>query len=114
MHPRMRALQQPLCYVVLMPRRTKSSTVGVKALRQSLSTYLDRVKKGEALTVTEHGHAVAVLGPLPHANSTLSRLVAEGRATSPKRAVSSLGKPLRVRLAKPLTGILDEGREERF
>jgi prevent-host-death family protein len=97
-----------------MAGRAKSSTVGVRELRQNLSIYLDRVKKGEALTVTEHGQAVAVLRPLPPATSPLSRLVAEGRATSPKRAVSSLGKPLRLRLAKPLTSILDELREERF
>jgi hypothetical protein len=30
--PRMGALQEPLCYVALMPRRTKSSTVRVRAV----------------------------------------------------------------------------------
>jgi prevent-host-death family protein len=38
-------------------------TVGVRELRQNLSVYLDRVKNGETLTVTEHRQAVAVLGP---------------------------------------------------
>ena len=32
---------------------------GIRALRQNLSIYLDLFKKGEALTVTEHGAAVA-------------------------------------------------------
>jgi prevent-host-death family protein len=56
--------------------------VGVRELRQNLSVYLDRVKDGETLEVTEHGHAVALLTPLPRATrSTLERLVAEGRVT---------------------------------
>jgi prevent-host-death family protein len=38
--------------------------VGVRELRQNLSRYLDRVKQGEALVVTEHGREVARLVPL--------------------------------------------------
>lgn len=38
-------------------------TVGVRELRQNLSRYLDRVKEGETLTVTERGHEVARLVP---------------------------------------------------
>jgi prevent-host-death family protein len=56
--------------------------VGVRELRQNLSVYLDRVKAGETLEVTEHGRPVGLLTPLPRADmSTLDRLVAEGRAT---------------------------------
>ena len=88
--------------------------MGVRELRQNLSIYLDRVKKGEALTVTEHGQAVAVLQPLPPATTVLARLVAAGRATSPTRAVSALRRPLEVALAKPLSEILDELRDERL
>lgn len=40
------------------------ATVGVRELRQNLSRYLDRVKAGEALLVTEHGREVARLVPL--------------------------------------------------
>lgn len=42
-------------------RATK--TVGVRELRQNLSRYLERVKEGETLTVTERGHEVARLVP---------------------------------------------------
>ena len=42
---------------------TAMATVGVRELRQNLSRYLDRVKAGEALTVTEHGRPVAHLVP---------------------------------------------------
>jgi prevent-host-death family protein len=56
--------------------------VGVRELRQNLSVYLDRVRDGETMEVTEHGHPVARLTPLPAASvSTLERLIAEGRAT---------------------------------
>jgi prevent-host-death family protein len=40
------------------------ATVGVRELRQNLSRYLDRVKAGETLIVTEHGREVARLVPL--------------------------------------------------
>jgi prevent-host-death family protein len=90
------------------------STVGVRELRQNLSVYLDRVRKGEALTVTEHGTAVAILRPLPEASNVLDRLVAEGRATAPSRSVRDLPRPLAVRLERPLSQILDELRDERL
>ena len=97
-----------------MARRSKTSSVGVRELRQNLSIYLDRVKKGEALTVTEHGAAVAMLRPLPPASTVLSRLVAEGRATVPRRALRDLRRPLDIKLAKPLSEMLDELRDERL
>lgn len=53
--------------------------VGVRELRQNLSVYLERVKEGQALEVTEHGHPVAVLAPLPVPWSAYDRLVAQGR-----------------------------------
>jgi prevent-host-death family protein len=40
-----------------------SEKVGVRELRQNLSKYLDRVKDGESLTVTERGREVARLVP---------------------------------------------------
>lgn len=39
------------------------SQVGVRELRQNLSKYLDRVKQGEDLVVTERGREVARLIP---------------------------------------------------
>lgn len=88
--------------------------MGVRELRQNLSVYLARVKKGEALTVTEHGAAVAILRPLPSTSSVLDRLVAEGRATPPSRSIRDLPRPLKVKLERPLSEILDELRDERL
>lgn len=95
-----------------MARARKQSTVGVRELRQSLSMYLDRVKKGEALTVTEHGNAVAILRPLPRTSSVLERLVAEGVARPATRSIRDIPRPLVLRLEKPLSKILREMREE--
>jgi prevent-host-death family protein len=43
--------------------KSASKTVGVRELRQNLSRYLERVKEGETLTVTERGREVARLVP---------------------------------------------------
>jgi prevent-host-death family protein len=55
-------------------------SIGVRELRQNASRYLDRVKKGESIEVTERGVPIAVLGPVPvKPESLYQRLVAEGR-----------------------------------
>ncbi len=36
---------------------------GIRELRQYLSRYVDRVKAGETIEVTEHGRPVAALVP---------------------------------------------------
>jgi prevent-host-death family protein len=97
-----------MCY---MAQRTR---VGVREIRQNLSVYLDRVKAGEALEITEHGTPVAVLAPLPERATLLQRLVSEGRATAPTRSWDSIPPPLDLNLERPLSEILDELREERL
>jgi prevent-host-death family protein len=67
--------------------------VGVRELRQNLSVYLDRVKAGESLTVTEHGHVIATLGPASKTMTPLERLIAEGRATAATRSLRNLAPP---------------------
>ncbi|MEO6206541.1 MAG: type II toxin-antitoxin system prevent-host-death family antitoxin [Candidatus Limnocylindrales bacterium] len=62
--------------------RPSAARVGVRELRQNLSVYLDRVKAGETLEVTEHGQPVAQLGPRPaRPISILDQMIADGRAT---------------------------------
>jgi len=61
--------------------------VGIKELRDHLSRYLDAVRDGREVTVTDHGKAVALLVPLDRPRP-LDRLVAEGLvepASVPKR-----------------------------
>lgn len=52
----------------------------MRELRQNLSVYLDRVKQGETLEVTEHGQPVARLTPNPRVNlSIVDQMIADGR-----------------------------------
>jgi prevent-host-death family protein len=63
--------------------------VGIRELRNHLSRYLDRVKGGEEVTVTDRGRAVARLTPITESRP-FDRLVAEGRITpaiNPDRAL---------------------------
>ena len=87
------------------------STVGVRELRQNLGLYLERVNRGETLSVTEHGRVVALLQPPDASDSLVDRLIAEGRARPARRTPSALPKPLRLR--KSLRGVLEEQRAER-
>ena len=62
--------------------KDQPARVGVRELRQNLSVYLDRVKAGETLEVTEHGRPVAQLGPrVAKPVSIIDRMIAEGRIT---------------------------------
>ena len=45
--------------------------VGVRELRQNLSVYLRRVRRGEALEVTDRGQPVAVLQPIATSDDVL-------------------------------------------
>jgi prevent-host-death family protein len=100
-----------MCYMAVV----NPSRVGVRELRQNLSVYLDRVKRGESLTVTEHGQVVAVLQPPPvRAEGVLERLVREGLATPALFPPSTLPMPMKVkrRGKKTLSQIVDEMRED--
>jgi len=60
--------------------RPEVRQVGVRELRQNLSVYLDRVKEGERMEVTEHGRPVALLVPLPEGpENSLAAMIADGR-----------------------------------
>jgi prevent-host-death family protein len=89
--------------------------VGVRELRQNLSRYLDRVKQGESLVVTERGREVARLVPSGPVDSPLARLVAERGATMPRGRLSELDAPDGRPAGGPPSGqVLDELREERL
>jgi antitoxin (DNA-binding transcriptional repressor) of toxin-antitoxin stability system len=90
----------------------RSRVVGVRELRQNLSVYLARVKKGQTLKVTEHGQAVAELRPLVNDPDALARLVAEGRLTPARRRPRDLPRPLRLTLERPVSALLDDLRSD--
>ena len=94
----------------------KNRQVGVREIRQNLSVYLDRVKAGETLHVTEYGRVVAILAPLPAERlSPLERMVREGRAIPPKGSLKDRRPPQPGDpTAPPMQQILDEMREDRL
>ena len=97
-------------------RRRPHRRVGVREMRQNLSVYLDRVKAGETIHVTEYGQVVALLAPLPARRlTTLERLAREGRATAPDSSLKDRRPPRPGDPNAPsMQQILDELREERL
>ena len=56
----------------------RGSTVGVRELKNQLSSFLDRVKAGEDITVTEHGRPIARLSAIEPDVDRMAELVAAG------------------------------------
>lgn len=55
-------------------------TVGVRELKNSLSSYLDRVRAGETVTVSDRGRPIALIVPLGGpVGDTIRQLVRAGR-----------------------------------
>ena len=89
--------------------------VGVRELRQNLSVYLRRVRRGEALEVTERGHPVAVLQPIKAPDDMAARLETRGvRVRRGAGNLADLPPPPKVGLERPLSEILDESRGDRI
>jgi prevent-host-death family protein len=68
--------------------------VGVRELRNNLSRYLDRVRGGEEVVVTDRCQAIARVLPLG-TERVLDRLIAEGVVTPAQRPKSRARKPIK-------------------
>jgi prevent-host-death family protein len=92
-----------------------SDRVGVRELRQNLSKYLDRVKDGDDLVVTEHGRVVARLLPAGANADAYADLAARLNASVPLEPIEAIA----ARLSPPdaaagtTDAYLAEGRAER-
>jgi prevent-host-death family protein len=62
---------------------TPSSEVGIRELKNGLSGYIDRVRNGEEVIVTDRGRPVARLSSLDAAHDHLAELVAAGIVRAP-------------------------------
>jgi prevent-host-death family protein len=92
-----------------------ASTVGIRELRQSLSRYVARVKRGEAFSVTERGQEVARLVPAPRYADPVGRLVIERGAVPAEDDLLAHGPPLAPpdeRGARPASDALELERRE--
>jgi prevent-host-death family protein len=59
---------------------TTVASVGIRELRDHLTSILRRVRAGERVEVTHDGVPVAVISPMP--NDPLDRLIAAGEASA--------------------------------
>jgi prevent-host-death family protein len=62
---------------------TPSSKVGIRELKNGLSGYIDRVRNGEEVIVTDRGRPVARLSALDAAHDHLAELIATGIVQAP-------------------------------
>jgi antitoxin (DNA-binding transcriptional repressor) of toxin-antitoxin stability system len=102
-----------MCYMASTSHAATDVPVGVRELRQNLSVYLARVAAGSVFRVTDRGHVVALLVPVPAHATTAERLVASGRAVPPARDLLDLGPPI-ARPRTSLTEALRQVREDRL
>lgn len=84
--------------------------IGVRELRQHASRYLDQVKAGETVEVTERGELVALLVPPGPARSARDGLVASGRLLP---GVGPLRLPRRVTVKRTSAEVLSDSRDDR-
>jgi prevent-host-death family protein len=89
-----------------------SDRVGIRELRQDLSRYLQRVRKGEQLVVTERGRPLAVLSPWAEEGDVIQQLVAAGRARRGAGDVLAI-RPLERPVSRAGTEALGDERAER-
>lgn len=79
--------------------------VGVKELKNRLTHYLRRTKRGEEVVVTERGKPIALLQPIQKVprpvsrEARLAKMAAEGLVTLPKGTLRK--KVRRVKIAGP-------------
>ena len=71
----------------------KPAQIGIRELREELSRAIRRVRKGQVLEVTDHGHPVARIVPIVPIVDTMSDLIAEGKVRPP-RSSGPLPPPL--------------------
>ena len=69
------------------------TTASISILKTHLSHYLDAVKSGEVVIVTERGRPIARLAPLDHTTEPAGRvaqLIREGRMGAPSKPGSAV------------------------
>lgn len=60
------------------------ASVGIRELRDHLSRYLEQVKAGSTVTVTDHGRVIATIVPMRYSRHMLE-LAAQGKVRLPTR-----------------------------
>ncbi|HEX9885574.1 MAG TPA: type II toxin-antitoxin system prevent-host-death family antitoxin [Longimicrobiales bacterium] len=91
-------------------RRVHTLEVGVRDLRANLAHWLDEVRKGREVVVTERGVPVARLLKAGEP-TTLERLIADGTVTPPRKPKTPITEPA-IAARGSVTDILLQQRRE--
>lgn len=70
--------------------------VGVRELRDNLSRYLEQVRAGEEVVVTDRGRAIARVLPIG-GERALDRLIASGVVTPARKPKGRAGRPIKAK-----------------
>lgn len=82
--------------------------VGIRELRNHLSRYLDQVRRGEEITITDRGRAVAKILPMS-GERKIDRLIAEGLVL-PARKPKSADLPPPIKINGTVSDLIIEQR----
>lgn len=83
--------------------------VGIRELRAHLSRYVEQVKAGEEIVVTEHGKPVARLLPM-NGERKIDRLIREGVVTPARSRTGWRPEPIKLKSGATVSDIVIEQR----
>jgi prevent-host-death family protein len=89
------------------------TTVGIRDLRDHLSQYLEMVKGGASVSVTDHGRVVAAIVPMTYSQHMLD-LAAKGYVTLPRLPKSATVDWPRVPIEGGTDDLIDWAKGERL
>ena len=97
-----------MCYYLEVTR------IGIRELRQHASRYLEQVKGGEVVEITERGKLIALLVSPTPATTARDRLIASGRLIAARNALQIPAHRHTARTNYTASQALTELREDRM
>ena len=88
---------------------TTRAEVGIRELKNGLSKYIDRVRAGEEVIVTDRGRPVARLSSVDASEDRLADLVAEGLVRAPVSRERHVPER-RIKATAPVSDLVAEQR----
>lgn len=98
-------------------RPTAETRVGIRELRHDFRAWLDRVRAGEHIVITDRVEPIAELVPHQPKRTWFQQMLDSGqiiRAKHPPRAAWSDGDPITTTLSDELKKMRDEDYEREF
>jgi prevent-host-death family protein len=92
-----------------MPVATSRSEVGIRDLKNNLSKYIERVRSGEEVVVTDRGRPVARLSAVDSSTDRLAELIAAGVVRAPTRTTRHR-RPPRIQAKGSVSDLVAEQR----